>query len=735
MNRPTAVAALLTLLRRRLVAARPARRQGARPRSGDRTQVVPGRRRVRGQPLRGRPAPRQADPDELRPAGPALGRHAAKSTRRSSRARSQRQDHHPRRHQGRRQGRQGHRLRRRPAHPHRHRAGRRRRLCRQQHRTASPSDTKGTGKADKRRVVLSGFGTEDTHHIIHTFRWGPDGNAVLQPVDLHSLPHRNAARRAPPERGRRLAVPAGDDATRTSSAAASATRGATPSTAGASRSSPTAPYGEGINYGLPGAYYVFASRVAAAAATASIPAARSTAGWKSSAAGTCPTTGRATASPTTSAATASAASSSARTAPAYASREKPELIKTQPPRLPPDGREDGAGRRDLHRRLVQPDHPARRGRFPRSAPRHDARPHLARDRQGPPARRAAEARRRQGGRPARSTQSAGGLDAAAGQARAEGTRREGGAAGAGEVGRRARPDGRRTTSISCSKALWTYQSLDTVEPKLLGQLLQAKDQPRRAAAVRVVGRLARPARPTRSNCSPRGSATIIRACAWKRCVRWATVGTPRSVEIAMQVLDKPVDRFLDYALWLTAHETEAAWLPALKEGKVTFGGHVRQLIFALLSADSRNAVVPLVDLARRGKVPADREESVLTRRRRTRGADGIDARSRSAFLRPDKTPRAAGRACLTRWLRRRGSATCDPAGDLARVGSAPRQRIRVGAGRRRPRCAAVGRAKRPDRNCWSSPVGREDGGRTATGGIRRAGPTRRQGRAAKPFRR
>nr|MBA3777082.1 sorbosone dehydrogenase [Betaproteobacteria bacterium] len=36
-------------------------------------------------------------------------------------------------------------------------------------------DSDGDGKADQRRVVLSGFGTEDTHHIIHTFRWGLDG--------------------------------------------------------------------------------------------------------------------------------------------------------------------------------------------------------------------------------------------------------------------------------------------------------------------------------------------------------------------------------------------------------------------------------------------------------------------------------------------------------------------------------------------------------------------------------
>ncbi len=36
-------------------------------------------------------------------------------------------------------------------------------------------DTNGDGKADVRRIVLSSFGTEDTHHNLHTLRWGPDG--------------------------------------------------------------------------------------------------------------------------------------------------------------------------------------------------------------------------------------------------------------------------------------------------------------------------------------------------------------------------------------------------------------------------------------------------------------------------------------------------------------------------------------------------------------------------------
>lgn len=49
------------------------------------------------------------------------------------------------------------------------------------------SDTDGDGRADRRRVVLSGFGTEDTHHLIHTLRWGPDGCIYFnQSIYIHS---------------------------------------------------------------------------------------------------------------------------------------------------------------------------------------------------------------------------------------------------------------------------------------------------------------------------------------------------------------------------------------------------------------------------------------------------------------------------------------------------------------------------------------------------------------------
>ncbi len=49
------------------------------------------------------------------------------------------------------------------------------------------ADTDGDLKADSRRVVLSGFGTEDTHHILHTLRWGYDGFLYMnQSIYIHS---------------------------------------------------------------------------------------------------------------------------------------------------------------------------------------------------------------------------------------------------------------------------------------------------------------------------------------------------------------------------------------------------------------------------------------------------------------------------------------------------------------------------------------------------------------------
>ena len=46
-------------------------------------------------------------------------------------------------------------------------------------------DTDGDGKADLRRVLLSGFGTEDSHHALHDFTWTPGGDLIFREGIFH----------------------------------------------------------------------------------------------------------------------------------------------------------------------------------------------------------------------------------------------------------------------------------------------------------------------------------------------------------------------------------------------------------------------------------------------------------------------------------------------------------------------------------------------------------------------
>ncbi|KAA5539065.1 hypothetical protein FYK55_25340 [Roseiconus nitratireducens] len=46
-------------------------------------------------------------------------------------------------------------------------------------------DTDGDDVADVHRVVLSGFGTEDSHHSLHDFSWTPDGDLIFRESIFH----------------------------------------------------------------------------------------------------------------------------------------------------------------------------------------------------------------------------------------------------------------------------------------------------------------------------------------------------------------------------------------------------------------------------------------------------------------------------------------------------------------------------------------------------------------------
>jgi putative heme-binding domain-containing protein len=468
------------------------------------------------------------------------------------------------------------------------------------------ADTDGDGKADRRRVVLSGFGTEDTHHMLHTLRWGPDGMLYMnQSIYIHShieTPH--GPRRLGgggiwqfrPETlqldvfARGWVNPWGHHFDRW---------GQSFVTDGAG--------GEGINYVLPGASYT--SAVGAVRLVQGLnPGSPKYCGEEILSGRHLPEEWRGNIITNDFRGHRVCRFVLKEDGAGYVAQEKTELIKTPHEafrpidvKMGPDGAIYIA---DWYNPIIQ------HGEVDFRDPRRD---HVhgriwrvtAKGRPPVPRPQLVKATNEEL------------LDAL--KAPEDWTRHHAKRV-LKEHGRQVEPAltawAARLNPADAEhdhhllEALWTYQSLDLVEPKVLATLLHSKDHHARAAAVRVIqhwhDRLPNALELLAAAVAddhPQVRLEAVRAL--------AAISQPRSVELATQALDKPVDRYVDYALWLTARELEPAWLPALQAGHLDFGGNSGHLLFALQAVGTRDVVKPLVGLIRGGKVPKEREESVL----------------------------------------------------------------------------------------------------------------------------
>ncbi|MFM7070509.1 MAG: PVC-type heme-binding CxxCH protein [Planctomycetota bacterium] len=160
------------------------------------------------------------------------------------------------------------------------------------------------------------------------------------------------------------------------------------------------------------------------------------------------------------------------------------------------------------------------------------------------------------------------------------------------------------------EALWVHQNLDNVNESLLRDLLASADHRVRSAALRVatlwLPRLSTPMAYLRAGVSDEHAAVRIEA------VRGLTqMPSAESALVAAQALDKPLNRFLDFALWRTFRDLETAWLPEVRAGKFSFGGRADHLAFALQAVEAPGVVQPLLDLFRRNQVAPEQSERVL----------------------------------------------------------------------------------------------------------------------------
>ncbi|HRK35517.1 MAG TPA: HEAT repeat domain-containing protein, partial [Candidatus Hydrogenedentes bacterium] len=163
------------------------------------------------------------------------------------------------------------------------------------------------------------------------------------------------------------------------------------------------------------------------------------------------------------------------------------------------------------------------------------------------------------------------------------------------------------------EALWAFQTIDAPEPALLETCLASSDHRVRAAAVRVYThwRTRMPERDALATLAPlvrdengRVRLESVRAL--------GDLSSPQATDAAVAVLDAPMDRFLDHAIWLTLRELAPAWLPVVDSAGMSFAGDPERLIFALEAADNAAVVAPLIKRIQSKAFNPDQEARAAT---------------------------------------------------------------------------------------------------------------------------
>ena len=161
------------------------------------------------------------------------------------------------------------------------------------------------------------------------------------------------------------------------------------------------------------------------------------------------------------------------------------------------------------------------------------------------------------------------------------------------------------------EGLWVYQNLNVLNTTLLGQIAKSPDHRARAAALRVAdqwssmlpdGGMGLMTRGVRDE-HPRVRLEAIRGL--------STVGTQTAAVEAMKSLEQPMDDFLEFALWATMRDLRDRWLPAVQAGRLDFEGDVAKLSYALRAVEAPEVVKPILTLLRQGKVEPARRNGML----------------------------------------------------------------------------------------------------------------------------
>lgn len=161
------------------------------------------------------------------------------------------------------------------------------------------------------------------------------------------------------------------------------------------------------------------------------------------------------------------------------------------------------------------------------------------------------------------------------------------------------------------EALWAYQAINQVQPELLADILASEDHRARAAAQRVCV-VWRDRLPDAFDWLSKGAVDPHARVRIEAVRGLAEYQSAEAATVAARALDQPIDRFLDFAIWRTMRDLAPAWKSALETDASVFDDNPSHLVFALASIDSADAVRPSLDLIESGKLTEAELRSVLS---------------------------------------------------------------------------------------------------------------------------
>ncbi len=152
------------------------------------------------------------------------------------------------------------------------------------------------------------------------------------------------------------------------------------------------------------------------------------------------------------------------------------------------------------------------------------------------------------------------------------------------------------------EALALCATIESVQPQLLERVLRAKDYRARAFAARIVGRwqdrLAKPVELLAVAADDAHSQVRLEAV-----LACGQTPHPGAIKVAaLAVTNHPRDKWIDYAFTQAVRHQEPAWMAALTSGELDFGENIRALTAVLEKGGSKKMLSKLMDLAKSGAI-------------------------------------------------------------------------------------------------------------------------------------